>query len=184
MGGFRLSTNAEEYRCFIRTPYQIKTKDDWEGVLLDEEFVGLVRARLLAIPTITEKEITDKSKGDAFTKLLVLLQSSWFIIQLIARRSQNMAITKLELTTLALVALNSVMYICWWNKPLSVQSPIVINPIRKCTCVAGTHAGSRFPSTQLPPHPSHSSSAFKLPRFKFCFSSLLASIASLGGKLW
>ena len=35
--------------------------------------------------SITEKEITDKSKGDGLSKGLVILQTTWFAIQCIAR---------------------------------------------------------------------------------------------------
>ncbi|RXW17348.1 hypothetical protein EST38_g8511 [Candolleomyces aberdarensis] len=75
----------------------------------------------------TEEEILDRSKGDEVTKGLVLLQTLWFIIQFIARRAQRLNVTELEVVTLAYAALNAVMYLCWWNKPLDVRCPIVIS---------------------------------------------------------
>ncbi|PPQ82199.1 hypothetical protein CVT25_008061, partial [Psilocybe cyanescens] len=41
-------------------------------------------------PTITEAEIKDKSKGDFFAKGVVVMQTTWFIIQCIVRGSKGM----------------------------------------------------------------------------------------------
>lgn len=130
MGGFSLSCNSDEHECLIKTPFQTKTNDDWEGALLDNDFISLINDGILEMPVITEEVINDRSKADAFSKGIALLQSIWFITQIIARHVQNMAITELELTTLALVVLNSVMYICWWYKPLDVETTIVLTPPR------------------------------------------------------
>ena len=81
---------------------------------------------MIDFPSTTEAEIDDRSKGDALSKGIALLQITWFIIQLIARRVQGLTITGLELTTAALAGLNSVMYVFWWNKPKDVRCPVVI----------------------------------------------------------
>jgi len=36
-------------------------------------------------PTITKKEIQDRSKADIFSKGIVLVQTTWFIVQCIGR---------------------------------------------------------------------------------------------------
>ena len=74
--------------------------------------------------TIKEEYIQDRSKGDGLAKALVVIQTSWFVIQCIARKAEGFAITQLELVTVALAALNGVMYFLWWNKPLDVHSTI------------------------------------------------------------
>ncbi|KAF9466992.1 hypothetical protein BDZ94DRAFT_1250264 [Collybia nuda] len=80
---------------------------------------------------ITEKEIRDKSKGDALTKGFVVVQTTWFILQLIARTLQHLPITELEFATLAFAILNGATYSMWWEKPLGVHHPIVLTmPIR------------------------------------------------------
>src|SRR6266545_6039983 len=78
------------------------------------------------LPKITEADISDKSKGDFLSKLIAILQTTWFILQCIARGQQKLAITELELVTLALASLNAVTYAFWWHKPLGVQEPIRI----------------------------------------------------------
>ncbi|KAF5319972.1 hypothetical protein D9611_011082 [Ephemerocybe angulata] len=83
--------------------------------------------RALLHARVTQDEIWDRSKGDALTKSFVILQTLWFAIQSAARWIRHLESTHLEVTTLAYVALNGVMYFFWWDKPLDVQSPIVID---------------------------------------------------------
>jgi len=72
-------------------------------------------------PRISKKEIQDKSKGDFISKAVVILQTSWFVMQCIARGVQGLPITELELATIAFASLNFVIYMLWWDKPLNVQ---------------------------------------------------------------
>ena len=72
----------------------------------------------------TKAEIEDKGKSDWLAKSLVLLQTSWFVMQCIARAIEHLPVTHLEIVTLAYSAMNFVIYIFWWNKPLNVNRPI------------------------------------------------------------
>ena len=72
----------------------------------------------------TEAEIKDKGKSDWLAKSLVLLQTSWFVTQCIARAIEHLPVTHLEIVTLAYAAMNFVIYIFWWNKPLNVNRPV------------------------------------------------------------
>ena len=82
----------------------------------------------IAFPMITAEEIQDKARGDFLSKVIVILQSLWFIVQCIARGKQGLALTELELVTLALASLNGVMYYFWWDKPLGVKEPVRVYP--------------------------------------------------------
>ncbi|KXN90940.1 hypothetical protein AN958_03007 [Leucoagaricus sp. SymC.cos] len=64
-----------------------------------------------------EEHINDKSKGDFLTKLLVVLQTGWFILQCVARWVTHLPVTELEVVTLAFAFLNIFVYALWWNKP-------------------------------------------------------------------
>jgi hypothetical protein len=80
-------------------------------------------------PRITVEEIWDKSKDNFMLKVLVVLQTGWFIAQCIARGAQHLPLTELEVMTIAFVAVNLVIYGLWWNKPLNVERGIrVYNP--------------------------------------------------------
>ena len=75
---------------------------------------------------ITKEEIEDKSKGDIVTKGLVVIHTGWFIMQCIARGAKDLAVTELEIMTVAFAFLNFITYLFWWNKPLNVNCPIRI----------------------------------------------------------
>lgn len=153
MGGIRLSATRQEEifaysddeinDCHRLHHYRHRTQDgSWtisydpifrppmdcicESVLTFDALKRLLSENLVTLPTITEDEINDRSKGDALAKGFALLQITWFIFQIIARTVQGLAITKLELTTAALAGLNSVMYVFWWDKPCDVRFPVVI----------------------------------------------------------
>lgn len=76
---------------------------------------------------ISKEEIKDKGRGDALSKGLILIQTTWFILQCIARKVEHLPITELELVTLAFAALNFVTYTVWWKKPLNVDCPVGIH---------------------------------------------------------
>ena len=77
-------------------------------------------------PSISEKEIEDRSKGDAFSKAFAVLQTTWFVIQCVARGVYGLAITELEVATLAFAVLNGALYFLSWNKPLGVVCPVPV----------------------------------------------------------
>ncbi|KAJ7263667.1 hypothetical protein B0H12DRAFT_1012227, partial [Mycena haematopus] len=71
-------------------------------------------------------DIMDKSKGDALSKGVALLQGLWFITQIVARFVQMLPVTQLEVTTLAFAVVNLSTWVLWWHKPLDVLQPILI----------------------------------------------------------
>ncbi|KIM21010.1 hypothetical protein M408DRAFT_81169, partial [Serendipita vermifera MAFF 305830] len=72
----------------------------------------------------TETELKDRGKSDALTKLIVLVQTLWFVIQCIARGMHRLPLTELEVVTLAYTTLNLFIYIFWWDKAQNVECPI------------------------------------------------------------
>ncbi|ESK86847.1 hypothetical protein Moror_3460 [Moniliophthora roreri MCA 2997] len=74
--------------------------------------------------SITEEEIQDRSHADVLSKTIAIVQTTWFILQCIARGAQGLAITELEIITLAFAFLNFITYFLWWNKPLRVRYPV------------------------------------------------------------
>ncbi|EPQ52570.1 hypothetical protein GLOTRDRAFT_46824, partial [Gloeophyllum trabeum ATCC 11539] len=75
---------------------------------------------------LTEADITDRGKRNSLEKAPAVIQGLWFILQLLARTAQNLALTELELATLGFALLNSVTYFLWWNKPHGAQRPCVL----------------------------------------------------------
>lgn len=114
MGGFTLVDPAHKYS---------KAKDRNGSVLTIDYFE---QHPDIEIPYLTSEDIEDRSKGDALSKIIAILQTSWFIVQCIARAQQRLALTELELITLGLASLNAVTFAIWWHKPLGVQEPVRI----------------------------------------------------------
>ncbi|KAK7021838.1 hypothetical protein VNI00_017224 [Paramarasmius palmivorus] len=73
--------------------------------------------------TLTENEIKDRSHADFIAKSVAVIQTTWFILQVIARAVQGLAITELEIMTVGFAILNFGTYFLWWNKPLRVGHP-------------------------------------------------------------
>ncbi|ESK82946.1 hypothetical protein Moror_11824 [Moniliophthora roreri MCA 2997] len=78
--------------------------------------------------TITEDEIKDNlSHGDVISKSVAIIQTTWFLLQVIARAAEGLAITELEIVTVAFALLSFATYFLWWNKPLRIRHPIRVD---------------------------------------------------------
>ncbi|KAG1886545.1 hypothetical protein F4604DRAFT_1277563 [Suillus subluteus] len=106
MGGFMLYVDGKPYLT-----------------LQPDDVLRLIRKKCIDAPTLTANQIQDKSKGNAISKGLVMLQVAWFVMQLITRAIYHLETTQLEAGTLAFVVLNFLTYAVWWNKPLDVRCP-------------------------------------------------------------
>jgi hypothetical protein len=112
MGGFVSSTG-----------YPVVTKKQLADPDLGTEF-------LTSIKNIDAEDIMDKSKGDALSKGLAMVQGLWFTTQCVARVHQHLAVTELEVATLAFAVVNVFIWLLWWDKPLDVQRQIVVGPAK------------------------------------------------------
>ena len=54
-----------------------------------------------SLPDVSEEEVKDKSKGSLFTKFVACIQAIWFCLSCIARLSQKLPVSLLELNTFA-----------------------------------------------------------------------------------
>ena len=109
MGGFTLHKGGKPLR-----------------ILAVKELEELSEAGKIEWPTITEEEIADRSKGDYLSKTIVVFQTTWFILQCIARGVYGLTVTELEVVTLAFATLNGILYYFWWDKPLDVRCSIPV----------------------------------------------------------
>ncbi|KAI9725361.1 MAG: hypothetical protein M1828_003211 [Chrysothrix sp. TS-e1954] len=86
----------------------------------------LVEKEHIPLPSLTKKEIWDKSKADAFAKTVAALQSAWFTLQIVARGIQHLPVTLLELSTICLMTCTAASLFFWFFKPLNVETPTVL----------------------------------------------------------
>jgi hypothetical protein len=103
---------------------------DGGEVLSLERIERLVESKAIEYPIASADEIRDRSKGDAVAKALVVFQTSWFLVQCVARGIQRLAVTEAELATAAFALLNIATYTIWWDKPLDVMCPIRVRRTR------------------------------------------------------
>ena len=97
------------------------------GGYVDKEFRPILpikhELRQIRIDDFSKKDIQDKSKTNFIARILVLLQTTWFVLRTIARGIRHLPVTELELMTIAFVVLNVVTFYFWWDKPLDVGRP-------------------------------------------------------------
>ncbi|KIJ14010.1 hypothetical protein PAXINDRAFT_100365 [Paxillus involutus ATCC 200175] len=105
MGGFIIQDGAQQE--LFNTQYDLGHLRNWK-------FVN---------PKITEEQIRDRSKSDALGNAILVVQLSWFILQVIARAVNHVAITLVEIDTLALAALSLPLFFFWWSKPMAAACP-------------------------------------------------------------
>ncbi|KAI0062755.1 hypothetical protein BV25DRAFT_1915883 [Artomyces pyxidatus] len=105
MGGYHLYNNGKPRHPLPRT-----------------DVVKLVSTGDLVPPT--EDEVRGWSQGDALSKTLAVIQTLWFVVQCIARHTEGLPITQLEIMTLAYTTITVAMYAFWWDKPQNVGGPI------------------------------------------------------------
>ncbi|KAJ3560765.1 hypothetical protein NP233_g10623 [Leucocoprinus birnbaumii] len=125
MHGLRYFKNGQP---FTPSPSKLHTHD-LENEALDNTPDGIIThlSQLSKPVHISKDEINDKSNGDFFTKFIVVVQTTWFIVQCIARWVQGLHVTELEIITLAFAALNIMTYILWWNKPQHMRVAITLH---------------------------------------------------------
>ncbi|KAJ7890845.1 hypothetical protein B0H14DRAFT_3700399 [Mycena olivaceomarginata] len=104
-----------------RSGHPVATLDQLRDPLLGAKY-------LHDIKNIKEEDIADKSERDAFSKGVALVQGLWFTIQCLARVTQRLPVTELEVATLAFAVIDVFIWLLWWGKPLNVQRPIPVGP--------------------------------------------------------
>ncbi|TFK70478.1 hypothetical protein BDN72DRAFT_535855 [Pluteus cervinus] len=137
---------------------------------------------------ISKGQLDDRSKGDFLSKGLVVLQTSWFILECLARFQQHLLITELEVVTLAFAILNIITYVLWWDKPLNVncQVQVQINVQYGGSSSGGfasvaslSQPRGSFASTasgNLPPRGSFASAASNLHQASTSFASTASNL--------
>ncbi|MCJ1276279.1 hypothetical protein MMC21_004084 [Puttea exsequens] len=104
------------------------------------------------MPKIAKDEIWDKSKADMFAKVVATFQAIWLATQVIARAIQHLAVTLLELSTVALMTCAGAALFFWFWKPLNVDTPTTLRieiSVAEIIVRAGAKASTPFHDTPL-----------------------------------
>lgn len=88
---------------------------------------GVIENGHLSPEIVPAEEILDKSKSDMFTKILIIVQVSYFVVAVVARAIKRLPITQLELGVCAFVACSAFTYGFTLSKPKSVTTAIAVH---------------------------------------------------------
>ena len=95
----------------------------------------LVRSGSVTSPPISEDELSSRGKSNIITKIITMLQITWFGLQTLVRAIQHYQITPLEILTTAFILCSLFTYGLNWNKPQGVEYPILVH-VRGATSVS------------------------------------------------
>ena len=123
---------------------RVKLEDD-EFPVASKHIHVLFKLRLINLDAIRPAVIKDRSKADGLAKLFTIVQTSWFLLQCLARLKQGLSITTLELSTIAFVVCTIGTNILWFAKPKDVMVPAVLKidcTLERLLTMAGLRLGT------------------------------------------
>ncbi|CAD6591799.1 MAG: hypothetical protein ASARMPRED_005610 [Alectoria sarmentosa] len=144
-GGFRPKNNTPETE-------KLGSHKIWKGVwaLSSNQLLYACQKGIIpGPPELSTANLEDRSKGDIFVKGAAMLQISWLVIQIVARASEGLAISLLEITTLAFAACAIATYILLWHKPQDVMTPTYIDATNVLTREQVIGLAARSPVSTL-----------------------------------
>ncbi|RYP13468.1 hypothetical protein DL765_006881 [Monosporascus sp. GIB2] len=94
--------------------------------LTSRGILELTRVTPHLLPDISVAHIKDKSKANRLAKTIVVLQASWFAAQCVSRMALGLTISLLELNTFSHALCALIAYWLWWQKPLDIEEPTLI----------------------------------------------------------
>ena len=86
----------------------------------------------MQLPSISKKEIEDKTKADKLAKIFACGQILWLVLQCIGGAIQNLPIMTLEIATLGFVIPSVATYALCFCKPADIEVPTFV-PVAEST---------------------------------------------------
>lgn len=91
-----------------------------------EQLYFLVSEGYVKVPSINEADINDKNKRDGLARLLTVIQAFVFGASTLARFSQHLAVSSIEITTLAFIFADIATSCFWTYKPQDITRPVIL----------------------------------------------------------
>jgi len=82
----------------------------------------LVSTNRMPLPKLAKREVEERNKVDGLLRTITLCQITWFMVNTLARRIQNLVITTAELTTVSFILCSLGTAFFWWHKPADALS--------------------------------------------------------------
>ncbi|KAJ5087889.1 hypothetical protein N7456_011505 [Penicillium angulare] len=112
--------------CLDMDGVLFQTRDGWTWPVHPGNVVPLIQAGIIKRGHLKTREIRDRAKADSFTKAIALLQSSWMICNIIARKAYGLPLSPLEISTIAYIVASIAIYSMFWHKPKDMITQIMI----------------------------------------------------------
>ena len=106
--------------------FHLKTLDEGIFPINAERLHFLLKNDYIKQPELSKRQILDKNKAEAIVRVLTLGQICWFLANCIGRGVSHLALTSLELSTLAFISSAIGTFLCWFHKPMDIETPTVI----------------------------------------------------------
>jgi hypothetical protein len=106
-------------------------KDDHDyDLTIDSSIIEhLAEHKAAALIPLQRAALQHPGKASILAKMITCTQALWFCSQCIARLSQNMAISLIELNTFAHCISAFFIYAFWWHKPYDVEAHVYIDDL-------------------------------------------------------
>jgi hypothetical protein len=107
----------------------LKDDHDYDLTIHPTTIADLARHRAAALIPLQRAALQHPGKASILAKTITCTQALWFCSQCIARLSQNMAISLIELNTFAHCISAFFIYSFWWHKPYDVETHVYIDDL-------------------------------------------------------
>jgi hypothetical protein len=105
----------------------LKDDHDYDLTIHAMTIEDLAEHKAAALIPLQRAALQHPGKASILAKMITCTQALWFCSQCIARLSQNMAISLIELNTFAHCISAFFIYAFWWHKPYDVEAHVYIN---------------------------------------------------------
>ena len=119
MGGYCFNTDGDPNRVWPHGTNRLTLTPGGLELLL-------TNFPYLELPYVSGKEISDKGKANQLAKGIVCAQALWFCVQAVGRVAESLPLSLLELNTFAHALCALFIYMLWWEKPLDIEEPSLI----------------------------------------------------------
>ncbi|CAG8882790.1 unnamed protein product [Penicillium egyptiacum] len=113
--------------CIVSGGLAIQTQDEWIYTVRFTEMKAFIQAGILHCSDFRDQDIEDRAKVDPFAKGFAILQSTWFLCNIIARWASHLPVSPIELSTVAYVVCGVLIYAVYWHKPKNMSTSIKIH---------------------------------------------------------
>jgi hypothetical protein len=112
--------------CILAGGLALQTQDEWIYILRRIDMKPFIQAGIIEGVDFHDRDVEDRAKADSLGKTFTILQTSWFLVNIIARWASSLPVAPIELATVAYIACGLLMYATWWYKPKDMTTPVTI----------------------------------------------------------